>query len=116
MKNTIIATFIVLLLISSLSTGFAGSKEFCSKKWPNDYSMQEYCIEKQRKATVEILKLLASYGITEQNTGGTLKLNPPPAGDKYRTLFIDCLSKWETDKVMLLFCFEKQVEALQTHK
>ena len=115
MKNTIITTTLFLLIIQLSSTGLAGSKEFCSKKWPNDYSMQKNCMKKQQQAKVEILKLLASYGIIDQNTDSTLKLKPPPAGGKYRTLFIDCLSIWETDKVMLLFCFEKKLETLRMH-
>lgn len=83
-----------------ISTGAESIRSFCSKEWPSDYRMQEYCMQQQRDGLGRVSSLLASIpsGLTEA--------------------YAQCADDWkwgpgrsDYDWRMVAYCMEKQRES-----
>ena len=70
-------------------------RDFCEKKWPTDFGMQEYCMKEQAKAA-ETLRRGNIYDI------------PGPIFDGVRQR---CDDKWKTDYGMRVYCEKQEAEA-----
>lgn len=76
-------------------TAYAGSAEFCAAKWPTDYQMQGYCINRNGEAAKKLLALMA--GSRE--------------GSEEANIVARCGGKWGEDMTMVLYCTEQQLAA-----
>jgi hypothetical protein len=70
-------------------------QEHCAQKWPDDFSMRAYCIEKQRAALAE-LKMGRPADVPE---------------DIFQRIRQKCAAKWPVDYTMRQYCEEEQVKS-----
>lgn len=94
---------IALLLATVLAAGVPeGVKEYCAEDWPNDYSMQEFCVDQQTEAALKLKAVIERY-------------QGAPNSPEYRALG-KCVEDWEKgtsyDFTMVEFCWNQQVEAM----
>lgn len=94
---------IALLLAAVFAAGEPnGVRENCAADWPDDYSMQEFCINQQVEAAQRLNAVIERYG-TKGETAESRVL------DK-------CASDWQKgdgfDYTMVEFCWNQQAEAL----
>lgn len=73
---------------------------FCADKWPNDYSMQDFCYT----SNVEARDKAQAYDL----------INGPR---EFMTIWANCAAKWKDDQdrsdwEMTNFCIEEQISAL----
>ncbi|MGB7292143.1 MAG: hypothetical protein WBD99_08225 [Thermodesulfobacteriota bacterium] len=89
------------LLVANTSTRMSGIKTRCAKKWPTDYEMQEYCINKQTEAASKLQKFIETY----------------PEGSEERIIISRCAIKWQEgdtyDYEMVEYCSNNQIQAFQ---
>lgn len=67
-------------------------KEQCKDKWGSDFSMQEYCINKEREAAEHVDK------IRNNNSTGTTESD----------ILESCVGEWPSEYSMMEYCYEKQ--------
>ena len=84
------------------NSGFSNAsrviRQYCAKKWGNDFRMQKYCIEKQKEALLDLKKG---------------KPQDIPA-EVFGTIRSKCESKWGNDYRMRRYCEKKQMSAWRT--
>jgi hypothetical protein len=79
-------------------------KILCSSRWPDDYSMQKFCVDKQIKSASNCFELSQKY----------------PEGSEERKIIRKCMTRWyDKDKnvidfSMSEFCIKKQIEAYRS--
>lgn len=87
------AVAIIVLLTSSWS--HAGIMEYCKEKWQDNYSMQEYCVKKERQAKDDV----------DQWYRDNMDID----------LLNRCTDKWTKDSEpvhsMIIYCLEKEQKA-----
>lgn len=66
----------------------------CQRSWPDDFTMQEYCISTQEEAAATLAK--RDFDLPEASR---------------KTVIATCYSKWLDDPKMVLYCLETQEEA-----
>lgn len=69
--------------------------QICAAKWSDDFSMQKYCIDKQRSAFAKLQPLIL-----------TLNEDLSKSNDK-------CTSDWRDDFSMQLFCIKKKAKSYE---
>jgi hypothetical protein len=70
------------------------SKEYCQDKWPSDFQMKAYCLERQEDGYDELLRSKPS-GLTQED---------------YEIIKEHCIKKWLDDFQMRAYCEERQLE------
>ena len=121
MKNFIaILGLIITLLIGNNVFADTLDKiiEKCEKKWGNDYSMVEYCIDKQSRAFLKVNEKYYTVYVKPFNMQAVKKFDDIP---KEVCIVMEVQQKWTDDKelvnwVMVLHECNKQFEALNKIK
>ncbi|MDX8443866.1 hypothetical protein [Mesorhizobium australafricanum] len=76
----------------------AGIKAGCAAEWPDDYSMQEFCIDNQSKSLSQVADIYHSN-----------------QDDQERAILAKCYKDWRTatgsNWVMVEFCYQQQHDA-----
>jgi len=106
--------FLLIIFLFSLFNheSNAGIREFCANKWPNDYSMREYCENEQGKANRKLFDIARKKGLVKND-----RLSVSPKGGDHEKIIIRCMNKWEKsrfqtyDFTMVVYCIEQQFEA-----
>ena len=73
-------------------------KMACNKKWPNDFTMQEYCVNQQWEGVSNTNAWSREYGLVAGK----------PTSEHAVTIAIHCFDKWPEDYVMLAYCLQQQ--------
>lgn len=105
---------LIIYALSSISIAYADTlndiKTYCANEWGTDYSMQKYCINKERNAFVEVMEYLEKHKekiITQNET----VFNP------YAQIADKCTSEWtQGDFIqwsMVNYCINKQTSAYE---
>ncbi len=103
-----IALATIAIIIGIASPVLAGddaiskARTSCTNKWPTDFRMQKYCLDKQKTSIQELAELFDQY------SQGTVE----------RDIVIRCRDKWAAepgteDYKMVLYCTNQQMEAYQ---
>lgn len=87
------------------------AKAFCENKWPGNYSMQEYCLDRQIEANNSVIKWARRKGILSEEGKIT------GSGD-YTQILQHCLSKWTAEPggynwAMVDYCIGRQSESYE---
>jgi hypothetical protein len=106
--------FIIVILILSISNySKAGTSEFCSYTWPDDYKMRKYCQNQQAEAEQELLSIAESEGLFKDGM-----IYPPSNLSDRQKIIFHCMSKWKDyrfktyDYIMVVDCIKQQFENL----
>ncbi len=100
MRSLLIAVFALASVAwpASAQDTLAGIKSDCSQDWPNNYRMQEYCIDTQVESYNNLVNV--------KNRGLSSDL---------QSIFAQCLADWKSANGrnwrMVEYCFENQVES-----
>ena len=68
-------------------------KELCKQEWPEDFSMQAYCVRNNKAGHIAFIKLT--------------KKNDP---ELFKNPFSNCVSEWGIQWDMVAYCAGQQVE------
>ena len=68
-------------------------KQRCASEWSDDFSMQKYCLDEQRKAFAGLQEVI------------------PNLNDDLSRSYANCTSDWKDDFVMRLYCIGEQEKA-----
>jgi len=110
MKKLYLTLGLLLLLPSMAVSG--GTEDYCAGKWPDNYKMQEYCIDKQSEGNQELFSLAETYGLSKDGS-----LNVSAKGGDIERIFQRCMAKWELPKFktynfsMVVYCIKNQIAA-----
>jgi len=92
----------------------AGTAEYCTDKWPNDYQMRDYCQEQQGEAQQRLFSIGKKKGLGKNGS-----LSATNSGGDYEKIINRCMSKWELarfgtyDFEMVVHCINQQFEAYE---
>lgn len=91
----------VILVVAGLITAAAahqaraeGVDQFCAERWPTDFAIREYCIQKENRAAADL-------------SGRSFDL--PPDWREATTAL--CRQRWPREPSMVLYCLESQEKA-----
>lgn len=97
MKITIKAFGIIAALAASSAIAedfpLEEQKQRCASEWSDDFSMQKYCLDEQRKAFAGLQEVI------------------PNLNDDLSRSYANCTSDWKDDFVMRLYCIGEQEKA-----
>ncbi|AEH88200.1 hypothetical protein [Mesorhizobium opportunistum] len=90
------AAFVALLPTQkAISGGSDDVRANCADDWPNNYQMQEFCIQQQQGAAATVSRYISQ----------------PLAGAE-KDVMLQCANDWQLQRgynwQMVLFCFEQQ--------
>lgn len=86
-----------------------GTGKFCASEYPNDYSMMEFCFNKQIEAKKKLFAMAEINGI--QSFGDSLNITNN--GSAVEISLLSCMQKWEKplfgtyDYPMIIHCLTK---------
>ena len=98
--------FLLATTVASTSA-FAGSTEqFCESEWPDDYAMQEYCIDQQNAAKNSVADFKSQHGLTADNLESKATSGVVPA-----RILQGCKAEWPNDVAMVDYCVNQQAKS-----
>ena len=108
LKFAVVAAVIALASVAHSQAADQDINLRCSAKWGDDFSMQDYCRQKQLGAAAWMYDYIKRYGITTKHQ---------PVEGK---ILEKCYNKWTDsfgpDWVMVQYCTEKQLAAYRRVK
>lgn len=72
-------------------------EQHCGRQWPDDFSMQAYCLDQQRQAVVKLRE------------GGPVDI----PDEVFNSIRLKCANEWPDDYSMRVYCEEQQVTAFR---
>jgi hypothetical protein len=113
MKTMTKSAVIILILISVASTE-TNVKGYCEKEWPDNFQMQEHCLETQEEARLGVKRILEQLGIYDANLKN---LNQEKVATPIGTAILRCFEEWELPEFkifnwsMVEHCMKQQIES-----
>ena len=101
--STIIAAGLAFVGVAVADDGDDMIRVLCAKKWPEDYSMQVYCINQEVEAKQALFDLMDDF----------------PAGTEPLLILMRCYTKWtepvgKIEHRMVLYCYHQQLAAYES--